>query len=850
MPTLNRSIAENILEKRDIVTPENFVAQVYSLTSHPQLISDSVPLGEKEYLAFTLLLNILRQTSGGRKSGGAEEMAKPNPAGEKGVSVSEASGETVAEATPDYYAVLGIDKNADQQQIRKTYRDLMKKYHPDALRQKGLSDQEMTEAARKAQEINEAYKVLNSPKNKQNYDTLLSQPPIKIPPPSQREIAVPYVTIGFAPTKGISYKPGETDFKEKVGSAGLVEFDTLELGQLRNLLPQGFGPEQLTTALYLYSQGVSAKLLEEKIDKSGVVSKLPEKSAQSLYSIPYLIAAFEEYDPKRSVNLQTPKPELTIKEVSPKTTTQPDRIVFSFQQESFIPFIKNIVGTGVDFAKNEIKKFALDAIKKGGRKLAKEALKAAKKGIKVAANVAVKAGVAATEAGVAAGEAAAGPPGWVLIAAEAVIKAVSVAVKAVVGGIKKLLRAATGEEDTRKVVLAFGVTLLVVGMAIGNTLLAALGAIPALGAGISLLPGGPQVAGGIRAFLGSAGVAIATYGASIATPLAISVLAAPLLVAIFLFIINSGAYIVPQNPYQTAYLQESLYIGVEKTANPTKVDNPPPARTITYSVTITAKQGTLTNITLSDDCKVLSASGTSACPAATIPPPPAFISPTQPYTFSYKRSYGSQYRDAVAIDTLTVTADTPGAPGETATGSSSVIIGKPPTGCFEFQPANAPYISEFQAAAVELSSHTAYAAKLCAAGPITVQLNTSGPVTTGACAGAGANSMFFDNCLYFKTHGQAFITYLFAHESGHTYSKRVGEYSQFVSRGISSEGYLPTYCLRSKASIYEDFAETIGDYVDNGRLRSLCSEPDQRPFNLCSSQFLQHCDFAKNVIFK
>ena len=37
----------------------------------------------------------------------------------------------MAEAKRDYYEVLGVDKNADEATIKKAYRNLAKKYHPD-----------------------------------------------------------------------------------------------------------------------------------------------------------------------------------------------------------------------------------------------------------------------------------------------------------------------------------------------------------------------------------------------------------------------------------------------------------------------------------------------------------------------------------------------------------------------------------------------------------------------------------------------------------------------------------------------------------------------------------------------
>ena len=63
----------------------------------------------------------------------------------------------------DYYEVLGIDKNASDNDIKHAYRTLAKKYHPDM----NPGD---TEAEKKFKEVNEAYEVLSDPDKRARYD--------------------------------------------------------------------------------------------------------------------------------------------------------------------------------------------------------------------------------------------------------------------------------------------------------------------------------------------------------------------------------------------------------------------------------------------------------------------------------------------------------------------------------------------------------------------------------------------------------------------------------------------------------------------------------------------------------
>ena len=69
----------------------------------------------------------------------------------------------MAENKRDYYEVLGVSKDADEDTLKKAYRKLAKKYHPDA----NPGDKE---AEAKFKEASEAYSVLSDPQKRQQYD--------------------------------------------------------------------------------------------------------------------------------------------------------------------------------------------------------------------------------------------------------------------------------------------------------------------------------------------------------------------------------------------------------------------------------------------------------------------------------------------------------------------------------------------------------------------------------------------------------------------------------------------------------------------------------------------------------
>src|SRR2546422_321483 len=64
----------------------------------------------------------------------------------------------------DYYKTLGVPKNATTDDIKKAYRKLARKYHPDVNKNAG--------AEKSFKEVNEANEVLSDPEKRKRYDTI------------------------------------------------------------------------------------------------------------------------------------------------------------------------------------------------------------------------------------------------------------------------------------------------------------------------------------------------------------------------------------------------------------------------------------------------------------------------------------------------------------------------------------------------------------------------------------------------------------------------------------------------------------------------------------------------------
>src|SRR5213595_1570212 len=111
----------------------------------------------------------------------------------------------------DYYKILGVERTASDEEIRKAFRKLARQYHPDVAKDKKTAEE-------KFKEINEAYEVLSDPEKRKRYDQLGENWKAGAdftPPPGWEGMRVEYGDIGdiFGGNRGAG---GFSDFFESM----------------------------------------------------------------------------------------------------------------------------------------------------------------------------------------------------------------------------------------------------------------------------------------------------------------------------------------------------------------------------------------------------------------------------------------------------------------------------------------------------------------------------------------------------------------------------------------------------------------------------------------------------------
>jgi hypothetical protein len=648
----------------------------------------------------------------------------------------------------------------------------------------------------------------------------------------------------------------------KSGPSGLNGDDLQKIANDNNIPIEGldtFEEGSIDTAINLHARGVSSEeTTKVAIDAGPAQNKLNQSA--------FLQNLFEIADPKQTQSLQQaagfPRLSVWAQDEMP-IEPRPNQLFLKYIDNKYLPALEKIQGYS-----DRAKGFVLDKFKEGGKKFADKFLSESGKKIvsaaaKKAGQLAIKAGIkAAVTAGVGA------TTGVATGGISLVIAAVGKVLQKTLGAFfkktfSKLLQVITGEKDTGKQLVTFFLGLA------GLMFIAGLGPIAfiplALGGGILIIGQGVgSLAGAAGSAIGATIYGLAALTASVAvTPLLIVMIGFPLAVVFILFIINSGAFVVPYGGFGgTIVGGESLYIRVEKEANPTG-NLPNSSTTVSYEITFTAISESLSEVTISETCRVAPDSSVS-CPtpenirAGNQSTPEdqrtqydqldditsqeiGVISPTDPFVITYTRSFNGGtfgYADSRVTDTMTVTA-TVTSGSDSASGSASICFGDCPTGCFEIVdesswPSN--YLGNLQGAITELVSlHPLYVDKVCAGTSVPICYN---PVSVGywGCHNHFGNLV---SCPVTSNYTECDITlysgglnsvsngvYILAHEAAHHLDAISSYYSQYASYpGTIDELPLCSYSATASCPnghCAEGFAESIALYA---RLPSYWSSP-------------------------
>ena len=308
---------------------------------------------------------------------------------------------------------------------------------------------------------------------------------------------------------------------------------------------------------------------------------------------------------------------------------------------------------------------------------------------------------------------------------------------------------------------------------------------------------------------------VSAIAIALGTPILIILVIIPILTALMIIIINSGAYMVP--PSQNSLLSTNPYIQVDKVADPPgPFQNTDLPLTISYTVTVTAKKSTLTNVQFTNTCQIITTGPQEDCPAVT-PPAPATIEPSSPFVFTYEETYtGSQYNDSIVIDTFKVTANTIEQGNVETSGSATISIGNPPTACLSIDEAQWPseyYTYIFNARATLVSNFSNYVSKVCLSyTDLPLKYN---PVGNGNLW--GWNYGTYIDFYQLGVKDQASALYILSHELGHSLAwgaKTAYIYASYLAYpGIKSEAPYCFYSVTSQWNADESMPEAIALHI-------------------------------------
>jgi curved DNA-binding protein len=120
----------------------------------------------------------------------------------------------------DYYETLGVPREATQEEIKKAFRKLARKYHPDVSKE--------ANAESRMKDVNEAYAVLSDPEKRAAYDQLGRnyQPGQEFRPPPDWDAGFEFSGQGYSPHEAADFSDFFSELFGHMGGAGRGGFHT------------------------------------------------------------------------------------------------------------------------------------------------------------------------------------------------------------------------------------------------------------------------------------------------------------------------------------------------------------------------------------------------------------------------------------------------------------------------------------------------------------------------------------------------------------------------------------------------------------------------------------------------
>jgi curved DNA-binding protein len=120
----------------------------------------------------------------------------------------------------DYYETLGVPREATQEEIKKAFRKLARKYHPDVSKE--------ANAESRMKDVNEAYAVLSDPEKRAAYDQLGRnyQPGQEFRPPPDWDAGFEFSGQGYSPHEAADFSDFFSELFGRMGGAGRGGFHT------------------------------------------------------------------------------------------------------------------------------------------------------------------------------------------------------------------------------------------------------------------------------------------------------------------------------------------------------------------------------------------------------------------------------------------------------------------------------------------------------------------------------------------------------------------------------------------------------------------------------------------------